>query len=143
VLATADRPLAVAAANDKLFARLVAGLGRAELRDDPRFVTNTQRVGNREELVAELEAALRRESADHWFAVLSDLGVPCGPINDIGQAFALAERLGLHPVSEIEEPGRQPVRTVTHPISLSATPATHRAAPPLFLEPKPPEVSRS
>ena len=142
VLATADRPLAVAAANDKLFARLVEGLGRAELRDDPRFVTNTQRVGNREELVAELEATLRRESADHWFAVLSDLGVPCGPINDIGQAFALAERLGLHPVSEIEEPGRQPVRTVTHPISLSATPATHRAAPPLFLEPKPPEVSR-
>jgi crotonobetainyl-CoA:carnitine CoA-transferase CaiB-like acyl-CoA transferase len=142
VLATADRPLAVAAANDKLFARLVQGLGRAELRDDPRFVTNTQRVSHREELVAELEAALRRESADHWFAVLSGLGVPCGPINDIGQAFALAERLGLHPVSEIAEPGRRPVRTVTHPISLSATPATHRAAPPLFLEPKPPEVSR-
>ncbi len=137
VLATADRPLAVAAANDKLFGLLVDGLGRPELRDDPRFRTNALRVANREELVGELEATLRTEPADHWFEVISALGVPCGPINDIGQAFALAERLGLDPVAEVSDPGRDPVRTVAHPISLSATPASYRAAPPLFVEPTP------
>ncbi|MBY9075933.1 CoA transferase [Nocardioides sp. WL0053] len=137
VLATADRPFAVAAANDKLFARLAEGLGRPDLAADPRFATNAHRVAHREELVADLEAELRRESADHWFARLSELGVPCGPINDLGQAFALAERLGLQPVRYVDDPGRDaPVAQVAHPITLSETPATYRAAPPLFLEPQ-------
>lgn len=134
VLETRDRPLAVAAANDKLFTLLAEGVGRPELARDPRFASNRDRVAHREALVAELEGALRQESADHWFAVLSAAGVPCGPINDIARAFVLAERLGLEPVAEAAGPGRGPVRTVAHPISLSATPATYRAAPPPFLE---------
>lgn len=130
LLATADRPLAVAAANDKLFALLVRGLGRPEMAEDPRFATNADRVAHRAVLVAELEDVLRERPADHWFTVLSALGVPCGPINDLGQAFALAERLGLAPVAEIAGEGGNPVRTVAHPINLSATPATYRSAPP-------------
>jgi len=130
LLATADRPLAVAAANDKLFALLAQGVGRPDLPEDPRFATNTDRVAHRAVLVAELEDALREQPADHWFTVLSGLGVPCGPINDLGQAFALAERLGLDPVAEITDDGRDPVRTVANPITMSATPATYRSAPP-------------
>ncbi|MFE6510090.1 CaiB/BaiF CoA transferase family protein [Nocardioides sp. NPDC057767] len=130
LLATADRPLAVAAANDKLFSLLARGLGRPELADDPRFATNADRVAHRAVLVAELEDVLRERPADHWFAVLSTLGVPCGPINDLGQAFALAERLGLAPVADIPGESRDPVPTVAHPITLSATPATYRSAPP-------------
>ncbi len=132
LLETQDRPLAVAAANDKLFGLLVEGLERPELRDDARFRSNSDRVAHREELVAELESTLRHRGADHWFAVLSRLGVPCGPINDIAHAFELAERLGLHPVAEVAGPDGAPVRTVAHPISLTATPAEYRAAPPRF-----------
>jgi crotonobetainyl-CoA:carnitine CoA-transferase CaiB-like acyl-CoA transferase len=138
ILATADRPLALAAANDKLFALLAEGIGRPELGEDPRFATNAERVAHREVLVAELEDTLRQRSADHWFDTLSARGVPCGPINDIGQAFALADRLGLHPVTEVEDHLRGPAMpTVSHPISFSATPATYRAAPPVFIEPTP------
>lgn len=133
LLATADRPLAVAAANDKLFAQLAEGIGRPELAQDPRFATNTDRVAHRPVLVAELEDVLREQSADHWFAVLSERGVPCGPINDLSQAFAWAERLGLAPIAEVPDAleGTM-VRTVAHPISFSATPASYRSAPPRF-----------
>ena len=132
LLTTADRPLAVAAANDKLFALLVEGIGRPELALDPRFARNSDRVSHRRVLVAELEDVLREQPADHWFEVLSGLGVPCGPINDLQQAFDLADRLGLQPVHEIAAPGRPPVRTVAHPITLSRTPATYRTPPPLL-----------
>lgn len=140
VFGTADRPLAVAAANDRLFGRLAEGIGRADLAADPRFVTNADRVAHREELAAELECALRREPADHWFAELSARGVPCGPINDLRQAFALAEQLGLEPVIEIpaDDDRAGPVRQVSHPIHLSRTPATYRTAPPLFPTTPPP-----
>lgn len=132
LLATADRPLAVAAANDKLFTLLARGIGRPELVEDPRFATNSDRVAHRAVLVAELEDALREQTADHWFTVLSAAGVPCGPINDLGQAFALAESLGLEPVVAIPRAGRAAEPTVANPISLSVTPATYRTAPPRF-----------
>ncbi len=125
VLATADRPLAVAAANDGLFARLAGVLELPGLVADPRFATNPARVAHRDELVALLEAALRTRTADQWFGALSEAGVPCGPINDLGQAFALAERLGLSPVAEVAG-----VRTPANPVKLSATPATYRTPPP-------------
>jgi crotonobetainyl-CoA:carnitine CoA-transferase CaiB-like acyl-CoA transferase len=135
LLRTADRPLAVAAANDGLFARLAGRLGRPDLVEDPRFARNADRVAHREELVAELESVLLTGPADRWFAELSEAGVPCGPINDVGEAFALADRLGLAPVVEtpVPAPAGEPdrsVRTVRHPISLSATPAAYRCAPP-------------
>jgi crotonobetainyl-CoA:carnitine CoA-transferase CaiB-like acyl-CoA transferase len=133
VIGTADRPLAVAAANDKLFRRLAEGVGRPDLAADPRFATNAERVAHREALIGELQDRLRQESADHWFAKLSALGVPCGPINDLHQAFELAERLGLAPVTEIAADDRpDPVRQVTHPVRMSRTPAAYRTAPPLL-----------
>jgi crotonobetainyl-CoA:carnitine CoA-transferase CaiB-like acyl-CoA transferase len=136
VLRTADRPLAVAAANDKQFRQLARGLGRPELADDPRFATNGERVTHREVLVAELEDRLRTAGADHWFAVLTEHGVPCGPINDLGEAFALAERLGLDPVAEA---GGLP--QVAHPVRLSRTPATYRTAPPRLADARVEEAS--
>ncbi|HEX4976870.1 MAG TPA: CoA transferase [Nocardioides sp.] len=136
VLRTADRPLAVAAANDRLFVRLAAALGRPALASDPRFATNPDRVAHRDDLVDALEGVLRTRTADEWFSVLTDAGVPCGPINDLGQAFALAERLGLAPVVEQHRDhggdggAGTAVRTVAHPVTFSATPATYRTAPP-------------
>jgi crotonobetainyl-CoA:carnitine CoA-transferase CaiB-like acyl-CoA transferase len=130
VLRTADRPLVVAAGNDRIFARLADRLGLPRLADDPRFATNAQRVAHRVELLAELEAVLATGTADRWFAELSAAGVPCGPINDLGEAFALAGRLGLDPVVELTTAAGETVRTVANPVRLSATPATYRCAPP-------------
>ena len=138
VFATADRPLAVAAANDKLFALLAGALGQPQLADDPRFATNVARVEHRRLLGAELEDRLRTETADHWFERLTEVGVPCGPINDLGQAVALADRLGLDPVTEIDDPDRGgTARQVSHPIRFSRTPAMYRSAPPAFRAERP------
>lgn len=135
VLATADRPLAIAAANDKLFRLLAQGVDRPELAEDPRFGSNADRVAHRSVLAAELEDALAEHGADHWFDVLSAKGVPCGPINDLGQAFELARRLGLEPVHEIPSAAGGRVATIAHPITLARTPATYRTAPPPFVVP--------
>lgn len=135
VLATADRLLAVAAPNDKLFRLLAEGVGRPDLAVDARFASNAERVAHRAVLAAELEDGLGEHGADHWFEVLSAKGVPCGPINDLGQAFELARRLGLDPVSHVGEADGMTVPTVTHPISMSRTPATYRTAPPPFIPP--------
>ena len=128
-LATADRPLVVAVGNDAQFARLCRVLGLPEAAADPRFATNADRVTNREALVGLLEEALAARGADDWVAALAGAGVPCGLVNDVGAAFARAERPGLDPVADAGG-----IPQVADPIRLSASPASYRLAPPALGE---------
>jgi crotonobetainyl-CoA:carnitine CoA-transferase CaiB-like acyl-CoA transferase len=98
--AAADRPLAIAVGNDRLFARLCDAVGAPELAADPRFATNADRVAHADALAARLEATLSSRPADEWIAALRAAGVPAGPINNVAEAFALASALGLEPVTE-------------------------------------------
>jgi crotonobetainyl-CoA:carnitine CoA-transferase CaiB-like acyl-CoA transferase len=99
---TADRPIAVAIGNDRLFARLCEAVGAAELASDERYATNAARVANADALAERLEAAFREASADHWVEALRAASVPVGPINDVAEAWALAEELGLAAVQEAD-----------------------------------------
>ncbi|MFC8845860.1 MULTISPECIES: CaiB/BaiF CoA transferase family protein [unclassified Micromonospora] len=129
--ATADRPMVVAVGNDRQFRALATTLGTPWLADDARFRTNAARVAHRELLHQELSRQLEPRTADDWSGLLSAVGVPCGPVNDLAGAFALADRLGLDPVVEIpdQEQGTAS-RQVAHPIRLSASPPRYRSGPP-------------
>jgi len=131
VFQTADRPLVLAVGNDGQFRRLVEVLGIPELADDPVFAVNAARVEHRSELVARIESVLCRESADHWQALITSAGVPCGPINDVAQGLQLASAIGIDPVVEINDARRdQPHRQVANPVRYSGTPVSYRSAPP-------------
>jgi len=128
-LATADRPLVVAVGNDGQFARLCRVLGVPGAATDPRFATNADRVTHRDALAELLERALAARGASDWVAGLSEAGVPCGLVNDVGEAFALAERLGLEPVAAAGG-----IPQVANPIRLSSAPVSYRLAPPALGE---------
>jgi crotonobetainyl-CoA:carnitine CoA-transferase CaiB-like acyl-CoA transferase len=96
----ADRPFAVAAGNDRLFARLCEAVGLPALPTDERFASNEARVENVDALAHELEAVFRTQPADHWVATLRAASVPVGPINRVDEAFALATELGLQPIDD-------------------------------------------
>jgi crotonobetainyl-CoA:carnitine CoA-transferase CaiB-like acyl-CoA transferase len=128
---TADRPLVVAVGNDRQFASLSAVLGVPGLAEDPRFACNSKRVAHQEPLRRILQQALRGKDADSWFAALTAESVPCGPVNDIAEAIALATRLGLEPVVEIAgDDEAHWTRVVANPLRLSTTPPTYRLPPP-------------
>jgi crotonobetainyl-CoA:carnitine CoA-transferase CaiB-like acyl-CoA transferase len=99
---TADRPLAIAVGNDRMFARLCTVVGLPELASDERFAGNAARVAHADEFASALEAVLRTHPADHWLTLLRDAKVPAGPINEIDEAFALAEDLGMEPTEAVE-----------------------------------------
>src|SRR5829696_5487163 len=96
----ADRPLAVAAGNDRLFARLCGVLGLPELVGDERFATNAARVAHADDLAVRLGAVFATRPAAEWIAELTAAAVPAGPINDVAEAFAYAESLGMEPIVE-------------------------------------------
>jgi len=122
---TADRLLIIAAGNDRQFQALCDCLDLPHLRDDPRFATNAARVAHREQLTAALGTVLRTRGAEEWFATLTAAGVPCGPINDVAQAMAFAESLGLEPIIDVDGSAQ-----IANPLRLSATPVSYRHRPP-------------
>ncbi|MBG0740786.1 CoA transferase [Paeniglutamicibacter antarcticus] len=131
LLQCADGPLAVACGNDAQFARFAAVLGRDELAADPRFATNSARVGHRVELVELLEQVLHTAPVGNWQTRLSAAGIPAGPVATIAEGLDFADLLGLEPVIEVQNPAGEPAgRQVRHPISWTPPLPVRRQAPP-------------
>ncbi|MFF2271956.1 CaiB/BaiF CoA transferase family protein [Agromyces sp. NPDC058136] len=125
VFPAADRDLVIAVGNDKQFRALTAALGIPALADDERYATNEARVAHRDHLRAEIEGALARDRAAAWAERFSAAGVPAGLVNDVAEALAFAESLGLEPVAEVDGS-----RTVANPIRLSSARAEYLTPPP-------------
>lgn len=130
VFETADGALVLAIGNDSQF-RAFAALCNDSLGSDPRFSTNALRVRNRVELVDVLRPHLRLRPTAEWAGLLDEVGVPCGPINTVAQAFAEPQAIARDAVVEQTRADLDaPIRTVASPIRMSETPLEYRLAPP-------------
>lgn len=85
----ADGPLNIAANRQEQFETLCREVGLPQLIGDPRFAEREARKSNREELNAELNAALRSRTALEWEQVLTAQGVPAARILTVPQALEL------------------------------------------------------
>ncbi|MBO9523688.1 MAG: CoA transferase [Nocardioidaceae bacterium] len=109
---TADGWLMLACVKPKFFERLTSVLGIPEVALDPRFSTIPARQANQAELDDLLARALLRHGTDHWVELLSAEGVPCGPVNGLGQAFDEAQTVSRELVIGTEHPKFGTVRHV-------------------------------
>lgn len=71
---TADRPIAIAAGSEKLWAAFRRAL---ELPNLPEFQSNALRIANRGALDIRLNQVFERQPAAHWLQRLQANGVPC------------------------------------------------------------------
>jgi crotonobetainyl-CoA:carnitine CoA-transferase CaiB-like acyl-CoA transferase len=76
--ATADGYINVSVHHEGFWAKFCNAMGRAELRGDPRFSTNGERIANRNALVAELAPLFRAQPTGYWLWQLRKHDVPCG-----------------------------------------------------------------
>lgn len=127
-LPTGDGDLIIVGANNGQFARLSAVLGHPEWADDPRFDSPERRNVNRGELRPLLEEALSHKGKDEWFRLLREAGLPCSPVQNVGEGLQTAHDLGLEPVWHTDDPDS--VATIRNSLSMSATPPTYRKEPP-------------
>lgn len=132
-LPTKDRDLIIAAGNDRQFRALCGVLGLEDVADDPRFAINADRTKNREELRPFLLEKLAEWASDDLFIELNKVGVPCGPINSIGDGVELAQKLGLRPRVTVGEGARE-VDLVRNPITFSSGELEYHLPPPTLGE---------
>ena len=132
VFAASDGHLIVATGNESQYRAYCAAIGAPELGDDPRFATNRLRVANRGTLVPLLADIMREGRRDDWIARLEAVGVPCGPINDIAQAFAHPQAQARQLRRDLPHPGGGVAPVTASPLRFSASPVVYRRAPPLL-----------
>jgi len=129
---TADGMIAVAVGNDGQFARFAETAGHGEWARDARYATNPARVANRETLDAAIAQALKGGKSAGWIEKLRAAGVPCGPINSVGEALNDPHTLARDMVRSVRHPTVGEVKMVGIPFRLNGTPAAIRRAPPLL-----------
>jgi crotonobetainyl-CoA:carnitine CoA-transferase CaiB-like acyl-CoA transferase len=85
IFETADRPLCIAAGNDRLFVKLAKAMGHPEWCDDPKLCDGRKRAANRDALVAVMQPVLLTRTRQDWLGLIGEAGVPCAPVNDIAE----------------------------------------------------------
>jgi CoA:oxalate CoA-transferase len=103
----------------ELFCALI---GAPELINDKRFDTPHARTANHAELEPILNEALMKKTTQEWIKEFDEIGLPCGPLNNIAQAAALPQVRAREMLVEVEHPviGRLPLANT--PVKLSRTP---------------------
>lgn len=84
----ADGFIIIATGNDAQYQRLCDLLGVPEMGDAPQFLTNADRLANRDEMTARLTEQTRRFGKAELLAACEAHGVPAGPINDMAEVMA-------------------------------------------------------
>jgi crotonobetainyl-CoA:carnitine CoA-transferase CaiB-like acyl-CoA transferase len=132
VFEVADGHLILAVGNDSQFVKFCEVAGCPELARDGRFLRNADRVRHREVLIPLLESLMRTRSKQHWLGAFEAAKVPCGPINDLAEAFADPQVRARGMAVPVPHPLCDSLRLVANPIKLSATPVQVSRAPPLL-----------
>ena len=131
---TSTRDIAIGIGSDKLWRTFCPLLGRAELAEDPRFVTNAARNRNRAALVDILQAALLTRSYEEWEAILMPAGIPVGAINTLDQVVAHPQVQARGVFVDNTHPVAGTVKMVGPPVRMSETPGAVRTPAPLLGE---------
>ena len=129
---TSDGWITVGAANQGNWLRLVDALEAPDLRDDPRFATNADRMRNLDVLTATLTPLFKRRTSAEWLLRLEQAGVPAGPVLEVGQMHGDPQALAREMIVQTEHPTAGHVKAIGLPIKFSDTPGGVRRAAPLF-----------
>jgi len=125
-----DAWFVVAVGNDKQFERLCRVIGKWELADDARFSLNSERVENRDELIAILKPIFLRRTSGEWLSALESVGIPCGPINTLDKVFAEPQVEAREMLIEMDHPIIGKLSLVGSPLKFSETPVGYKLPPP-------------
>lgn len=114
-----DDYFVIAAGNDKLWRSVCDSVGKPDLADDPRFLTQALRARNQAELLEILAPLLLTRSAADWLKDLDDRGVPCASINSYPEILSDPQIAAMELVQPLTLPNGVQTHTTAYPVTLS------------------------
>src|SRR3954467_4782560 len=129
-----DRFIAISASIQSMAERLYRAIGRADMIDDPRFRTNTDRVKNIDEAERPVAEFIKTRTLADNLAVFEQAEVTAAPVYDIDQFIADPHVQARQIVTDLPDPemGSVPMHAVVP--RLSGTPGEIRSSAPALGE---------
>jgi crotonobetainyl-CoA:carnitine CoA-transferase CaiB-like acyl-CoA transferase len=129
-----DDYINISLGNDAFWQKFCNLVGLEEIREDPRFASNPQRVKNRPSLLPYINDILSRRTAEEWIRLFDEHRIPCGPILSIDRVLSHPQVLSQEMVQEIDHPKAGRIKVTGIPIKLSRSPGRVKSHPPLLGE---------
>jgi crotonobetainyl-CoA:carnitine CoA-transferase CaiB-like acyl-CoA transferase len=129
VFRTADGHINIATTGQKIWERLCEAIDAPDLARHPDYDTAKKRSDKRDALNAEIDRRLAGRTSKQWIDRFNAVGVPCGPIYNIGEVFADPQVRHLAIATKVED-AVKPLTVVAQPVTLSRTPSAIVARPP-------------
>jgi crotonobetainyl-CoA:carnitine CoA-transferase CaiB-like acyl-CoA transferase len=126
--------LNLAVGSERIWERFCEAIEREDLKDNPDYATNADRVRNRGTLVSMLQEVFNKRPVLEWVDSLNAASVPAGPINDLADVFSDPQVLSRDMYQEIPHPTLGTIKQTGLPIKFSRTPGGLDRHPPLLGE---------
>jgi crotonobetainyl-CoA:carnitine CoA-transferase CaiB-like acyl-CoA transferase len=130
VLPTKDGHIVLAVGNDGQFARFCQLAGHAEVARDPRFVSNSQRIEHRTQLIELISGWMLRRTTQGWCDLLEPNAVPCAPILNLPQVFEHRQVVHRGMKTQLTDERGRAMPLVANPMRFDGQRATAELAPP-------------
>ena len=127
---TRDGSINVAVAGDVIWRRFCHAVDRADWAEDESLASNAQRKARRDELNREIAGIIRSKTSQEWVDLLTEAGVPCGPIYRIDEMFEDPQVQHLEVAKPLETDPFGETRALAQPFQLTRTPSAFTAPPP-------------
>jgi crotonobetainyl-CoA:carnitine CoA-transferase CaiB-like acyl-CoA transferase len=112
----------LAASSQRLWERMCEALGAYQLRDHPDYQRARDRVAHKAQINQDITAVTTEFTTAELVEKLNAAGVPCGPINNIGEAFEDPQVKYLKMAKPAPHPEKGALNLIRSPINLSAFP---------------------
>lgn len=130
----ADGPFNLAPGTNEHVRAMCTVLGHPEWMQDERFATPRARAERRDEVNRMIESVTRTRPAAVWIEAFFAVGVPAGPVLDLGETFAHPQVVATGIARPVTHPTRGDVALVGQPVTLADGPedrGVRRPAPTL------------
>jgi formyl-CoA transferase len=116
---TADGYINIAASSPKQWRRLCEAMGHPEWLENAEWRSSGRRSRARAEINAAIAEDTVQKPSAHWVELLEGVGIPCGPIYTIDQAFADPQVRHLGMAAPVDHPRLGPTHMVASPLNIS------------------------
>ncbi|MEI2714852.1 MAG: CoA transferase [Nocardioides sp.] len=129
---TQTAPIQIACGSENLWRTMCTAFGWDPT--EPGLSSNSERVANRDALIAKLEGLFAAAPAEHWLDVLAAAGVPSGKVRTLDDVYSWDQALSQGLLLDVEHPTLGPLQLPGSPLryddNAHSGGRTHHQAPP-------------
>jgi crotonobetainyl-CoA:carnitine CoA-transferase CaiB-like acyl-CoA transferase len=131
VYPTADGHINIAASTPKQWRVLCEAMGHPDWLENADWRSSGRRSRARADINAAIAEDTAKKPSAHWVDLLESVGIPCGPIYTIDQAFADPQVRHLGMAAPVDHPRLGPTHMVASPLNISGVDKAIRSTAPV------------